>query len=127
MSRNNIINVRKLSGKNSDDLVNSAINYLHENYNQPLTLDKISKDLNISKFHLSRIFKNTTGSTVMEFLTTVRFSHIETLLINTNKNISQIAYECGFTSIQHFNKVFKNNKGLSPTQYKRYSREIMNM
>ena len=127
MTRNNIINVRKLSGKNSDDLVNSAINYLHENYNQPLTLDKISKDLNISKFHLSRIFKNTTGSTVMEFLTTVRFSHIETLLINTNKNISQIAYECGFTSIQHFIKVFKNNKGLSPTQYKRYSREIMNM
>lgn len=127
MSRFKIINIRKLTGKNSDDIVYNTIKYLHENYNQPLTLDKISKDLNISKYHLSHVFKNTTGSTVMDFLTTIRFSHIEALLIKTNKNISQIAYECGFPSIQHFNKVFKKNKGLSPTQYKRYSHEILKM
>jgi len=127
MSRLNIVNIRKLSGKTSDDIVYNTIKYLHQNYNQQLTLDKIGKELNISKYHLSHVFKNTTGSTVMDFLTTIRFSHIETLLIKTNKNISQIAYECGFPSIQHFNKVFKKNKGLSPTQYKRYSLEILKM
>lgn len=127
MSRMNIINIRKLSGKNTDDLVSNTIKYLHENYSQPLTLDTISKALNVSKYHLSHVFKDTTGSTVMDFLTTIRFAHIEALLIKTNKNISQIAYECGFPSIQHFNKVFKKNKGLSPTQYKRYSHEILKM
>lgn len=127
MSRLKFINIRNLSGTNADDIVYNTIKYLHENYNQPLTLDKIGKDLNISKFHLSRVFKNTTGSTIMEFLTAIRFSHIETLLIKTNKNISQIAYECGFPSIQHFNKVFKANKGLSPTQYRRYSQWILKM
>lgn len=127
MSRLNIINIRKLSGKNTDDLVYNTIKYLHENYNQQLTLDTISKSLNVSKYHLSHVFKDTTGSTVMDFLTTIRFSHIEALLIKTNKNISQIAYECGFPSIQHFNKVFKKNKGLSPTQYKRYSHEVLKM
>ena len=127
MSRLNIITVRKLSGKNTDDIVYNTIKYLHKNYNQPLTLDKISKEFNVSKYHLSHIFKNNTGVTVMDFLATIRFSHIETLLLKTDKSISQIAYECGFPSIQHFNKVFKKTKGLSPTQYKRYSHEILNM
>ena len=127
MSRLNIINIRKLSGKNTDDIVYNTIKYLQDNYNQPLTLDKISKEFNISKYHLSHVFKKVTGSTIMEFLTTIRFSHIEVLLIQTNKNISQIAYECGFPSIQHFNKIFKKTKGLSPTQYKRYSQEILKM
>lgn len=127
MSRLNIISIRKLSGTNTDDIVYNTIKYLHKNYNQQLTLDKISKEFNISKYHLSHIFKNITGSTIMEFLTTIRFSHIEALLLKTNKSISQIAYECGFPSIQHFNKVFKKTKGLSPTQYRRYSHEILNM
>jgi len=127
MSRLNIINIRKLSGNNADDIVYNTIKYLHKNYNQPLTLDKISEEFNISKYHLSHIFKNITGSTIMEFLTSIRFSHIEALLIKTNKNVSQIAYECGFTSIQHFNKVFKKIKGLSPTQYRHYSHEILKM
>ena len=127
MSRLNIINIRKLSGNNADDIVYNTIKYLHKNYNQPLTLDKISEEFNISKYHLSHIFKSITGTTIMDFLTTIRFSHIEALLLKTNKNISQIAYECGFTSIQHFNKVFKKIKGFSPTQYKQYTREILKL
>lgn len=127
MSRLGIINVRKLSGKNTDDIVYNTIKYLHKNYNQPLTLDKISEEFNISKYHLSHIFKNITGSTIMEFLTSIRFSHIEALLLKTNKSVSSIAYECGFPSIQHFNKVFKKTKGLSPTQYRRYSHETLKM
>lgn len=127
MSRFNIITLKKLSGNNAEDTVYNVIKYLHKNYNQPLTLDKISEEFNISKYHLSHIFKNITGSTIMEFLTTIRFSHIESLLLKTNKSISQIAYECGFSSIQHFNKVFKKTKGLSPTQYKRYSLEMLKM
>lgn len=127
MSRFNIITVRKLSGNNAEDTVYNVIKYLHKNYNQPLTLDTISAEFNISKYHLSHIFKNITGATIIEFLTTIRFSHIEAMLLTTNMSISQIAYESGFSSIQHFNKVFKKTKGLSPKQYKQHSLDMINM
>lgn len=59
------------------------------------------------------------GSTLTEYVNFTRMHKAEQLLINQNKSISEIALECGFSSPQYFNKLFRKINGVSPSYYKK--------
>jgi len=89
-------------------------------YAEDLSLDDIAEDLNLSKSYLSHLFKEITGTTIMNFLMGYRLTQAQySLKVRTDLNISQIAELTGFESNAHFSRFFKKHLGLSPSDYRK--------
>lgn len=100
--------------------IKKAVAFLEERYQDNITLDDIAKEVNISRYHLLRIFKSETGKTPFEFLTDIKIQHAKKLLVNKKFNITEISSLCGFSSISHFSVVFKKRTGFTPSEFKNY-------
>lgn len=95
------------------------INYIDEKYSSKLSLDELASVAKNDKYHLCRLFKAATGSTIFEYINFVRLYNAQEMLLNTSKTISEIAFDTGFASIQYFNRAFKTYYGNSPSDYKK--------
>lgn len=71
-----------------------------------------------SIFYFCKLFRKVTGTTFTEFVSRTRVEKTKNLLLNPNLRISEIAYEVGFQSLTHFNRVFKTVVGESPTGHR---------
>lgn len=94
--------------------VQKAIKYIEQYYNSDITLDIVSKEANLSSYYFSRLFKETTGTNFITYLNHHRIRKAHRLVENTDKSITEIAYECGFKSIRTFNRTFKSFEGVTP-------------
>lgn len=92
--------------------------YIRENYFKPISLNKISKIVQMSPFAFSRFFKKNCGAGFVEYLNRVRTNKACYLLRETECQIHEIAMECGFASISNFNKQFRKAEGVSPRSYR---------
>ncbi|QLE01961.1 helix-turn-helix transcriptional regulator [Galbibacter sp. BG1] len=102
----------------SNEDIQKVYNYIHNNYASKITLSQMAKLINMSNVSFNRFMKRHTGKTLIEYLNDVRIGYASQWLIEKDYSISEIAYMCGFNSIANFNRVFKNSKGRTPTQYK---------
>lgn len=102
--------------------VYEIIDYLHTHYAEKLTLEQLSETFYISCTYLCRLFKQTTGFTIIEYLNYIRIKESQRLLRNTNHKVTAIAEYTGFDSIAHFGRVFKQIVKCSPLQYRKQSR-----
>lgn len=93
-------------------------NYIDLHFAEKVTLDDLSEQFFISKFHLSREFKKLTGTTIGNYLTARRVSHAKKQLRFTSLPLDVIARECGLSDTSYFVKVFKNAEGLTPGEYR---------
>lgn len=84
-----------------------------------LTIDEICKKAHLSKFHFCRLFKNTTGRTVMEYVLETRIVMAKNMLLNEKLSVTEISNRCGFSSISYFSRVFKEKTGVTPLDYKK--------
>lgn len=98
----------------SDSLAN-ALNYINRNFTKELTLDFIVDYAHISKANFCRIFKKETGSTFLQYLNNLRVAYAHSLLIETDLSIQRIADKAGFSSVLHFDRVFKSIHGITPS------------
>lgn len=96
-----------------------VVEYIDKNYNTKLSLDLLGEIINCDRFRLCRLFKAATHSTLFEYINFVRILSAEEMLIKSQKNIGEIAFDCGFASIQYFNRVFKESRGYAPRLYKK--------
>ena len=97
------------------------VQYINGHYMEDITLPFISEHFYISQYHLSRIFKEATGFTFIEFLSSVRIREAQKLLKETKYKVINISEKVGFGSIAHFGRVFKEVTGTTPLAYrKRY-------
>jgi len=99
-------------------VIRRAKDYVASHQSEPIKLEQIARALNVSTFHFCRMFKETTGLTFVGYLSRVRIEKAKMLLQNYNLRVSEIAYEVGFQSITHFNRVFRKLVGHSPTEYR---------
>lgn len=104
--------------------VSEIVLYINQNYMEPLTLDTLSENFYISKYHLSRIFKETTGFSFIEYLNSVRVREAQIFLRDEKEKIIDIAQKVGYGSISHFGRVFKATTGVSPHEYRKDNRII---
>lgn len=95
-----------------------AKQYIADHQNEELSLDQVAKSVHTSKFYFCKMFKKATGINFTDYLSRVRTERAKHLLLNRNLRISEIAYEVGFQSLTHFNRVFKRILGQSPTDYR---------
>ena len=97
------------------ELTKAAIDYMYSNFQNELSLKEISEALNLNKYYLSHIFKETTGKTVLEHLNYIRCSNALSMLSSGNYTVTQSAYASGFTNLSYFSKTYKKIIGNSPT------------
>jgi AraC-like DNA-binding protein len=93
--------------------------YIYSQYMRRLSLDQIANMFYISKYHLSRMFKEVTGFTIVEYIRSIRIQEAQKLLENSDLNMTHIAERTGFDSPTHFGRVFKECTGISPLQYRK--------
>jgi YesN/AraC family two-component response regulator len=99
-------------------MVKKAKAYIEERKSDDLSLEEVAKAVNVSTFYFCKMFKKATGINFTEYLSRVRIEKAKNLLINPNLRISEIAFEVGFQSVTHFNRVFRKFLGQSPTLYR---------
>jgi AraC-like DNA-binding protein len=99
-------------------VITRAKNFIHEHQGDDLSLGQVAKAVNTSTFYFCKMFKRATGLNFTDYLSRVRIEKAKNLLLNPNLRISEIAYEVGFQSLTHFNRVFKKIVGQSPTEYR---------
>lgn len=114
--KNNIVTRRR-----SFDKMLPALTHISENLNnsQELTLDILSSKCFISEATLRRYFYEFTDMSPQQFIAKARISYSKYLLINTNKNITEISNAVGFESISCFTRAFKRYCGISPSEYRK--------
>ena len=84
-----------------------------------LSLEVLSKLFFISKYHLSREFKKRTSKTVVQYINKTSIMHAERKIMETKKSLTEISHETGFSSLTHFNRVFKSETNLTPSEYRK--------
>lgn len=109
-------------GVKYDDRIQRINDYINMNYDQDISMKELSEKLYLSNGYLSRFFKKNYGLSFANYLSNVRVFHAADDLIYTDSPITRIAYNNGFTSAALFNKIFKKNYGVTPSEY-RYSKQ----
>ena len=99
-------------------VITRAKQFIVEHQTEELSLEQVATAVNTSKFYFCKMFKKSTGINFTDYLSRVRTERAKNLLLNPNLRVSEIAYEVGFQSLTHFNRVFKRILGSSPTHYR---------
>lgn len=99
--------------------------YLDRHYLENLTLDGIAQAMEVSKYHLDRVFLATVGCTPMQYITRRRLAHAQTLLTSTPQTVRHIAEQCGYTNYSYFIALFRRKVGITPQQYRKIAQGNM--
>lgn len=107
------------------DRISAVIGYIHQHYQEDICLEQLAKRFYISPYYLCREFKRNTNSTIIQYLNTTRVMNAQRKFMETDKNITEVSKETGFSNITHFNRVFKSITGITPSEYrKQYKKRI---
>ncbi|NLZ81322.1 MAG: helix-turn-helix transcriptional regulator [Clostridiales bacterium] len=93
-------------------------NYMNEHCTEEISVDTLASIAGFSNFHFARLFKQFTGTTYYNYLNKHRIMHAEKLLIDPNISVTEVAMRSGFVSLSTFNRLFKQYKKCTPTEYK---------
>jgi AraC-like DNA-binding protein len=99
--------------------VNRIITYLNENYEHKISLEQIAHNMYLSPVYISKIFKEETGESPINYLIKIRLEKAREILLSQKyKSIKNIANQVGYDDVYHFSKLFKKYYGISPSYYK---------
>lgn len=112
------LNYRNENTKNSHR-VNVILDYIMDQYQEELTLEIVARKINMDKNAFCRFFKKGTRKSLFTVINEVRISKACQHLTESDQNILQICYACGFNTISNFNKAFKKQIGISPSTYRK--------
>ncbi len=109
-------NTRKLS---------ALLSHMETHYAQKLSLEDAARLTGLSKFYLTRLFRQHTGQTFHDYLNMLRIRASEDLLRDASVSVSQAAAACGFSSLSSFHRAFRSVKGCTPSQFRRLFRNSL--
>jgi AraC-like DNA-binding protein len=93
--------------------------YIAQNYAQPIKTTDIGKEVGLHPDYANVVFKKTFGMTLNEYVIQERISHAQRKLVSSDKNITDILYECGFNSISSFNAAFRKINKCTPREFRK--------
>ena len=104
--------------ESSEERLDPVFSYIAEHFSEPLSLPSVSEQIHIAPTSLSRLFKKNTGITFVQYVTKVRLQHAVSDLTGSQMPVSNIALNNGFSTASQFNKIFRQNYNLSPSEYR---------
>ncbi|MGN0327675.1 MAG: helix-turn-helix domain-containing protein [Lachnospira sp.] len=108
----------------NNQIMQEIATYIYNHYNEKLVLEDMARQFNLSRSYLSKKFKSSTGFGFKEYIINVRIQHACTLLLETSKSITDIAFECGFNDSNYFGDAFRRIKGISPNKYRKNKENV---
>ena len=108
--------------KKTSRLCGSTKRYIDTHYQENITLDQLAEVCHVSKYHLAHAFTEEYGISPINYLISKRISEAEHLLKTTDFSLSLISNTTGFSSSSYFAQIFRKQKGMSPTEYRKLSR-----
>ncbi len=101
-----------------ESVSSKAISYIKANYQNDISLDEVSRQANVSPYYFSRLFKEETGQTFIEYLTTYRVDKAKKLLEDDRLSIKDISMQVGYPDPNYFSRLFKKQTELTPREYR---------
>ncbi|WP_239618558.1 AraC family transcriptional regulator [Cohnella mopanensis] len=92
--------------------------YIDEHYRDKLSVQELAGLAGLSRFHFSRLFKQVTDKTLIDYINLVRINKSENMLRGKSMNVSEIALATGFNDIYYFSRMFKKLKKVSPSEWR---------
>ncbi|MCU6713116.1 response regulator [Paenibacillus sp. J5C_2022] len=111
--------MRVLKSQSLHPSVEQARLYLQEHYAEKINLQEVADAVAMSKTYLANLFKQETGVTIWNHLVEIRMKHARDLLLNSSLKSYEIAYKVGYENSIHFSRLFKEQYGLTPAEYKK--------
>lgn len=102
-------------------LVRQAMLYIHQTYTQPITRADIARHINIAEDYLTFCFRQELGTTPIKYLQRYRVHQAKILLKNTQRTVSEIALDVGFSDSGYFTRIFHRETGLAPESFRHQS------
>lgn len=109
-----------------NERINKVYKYIETNYHKKISLTDISKEVNMSEEYFSRFFSKTMKKSFFEFLNEYKINKACKMLIETDRQVSEICYASGFESIPFFYRQFKKFKDSQPKNYRIKYQNILN-
>ena len=110
--------------KSKSRRIETVNEYIQKNIHQNIKIKDVADLVNMSETAFSHFFKKRTQRSFSDYITDLRTGHAARQLIETEKNISEIVYDCGFNNISNFNRIFKKKVGLTPSDFRSQQRLI---
>lgn len=107
------------NGAKRFEFLESVCEYLEEHYAEPIKLDHVAEHIKFSKFHVCKLFKETKGVTLMEYLNHFRIIKSEWALLFSQTSILDIAIGHGFNNVNSYNRLFKKYNGCTPSEFRK--------
>ena len=92
--------------------------YLYDNLMNNIKINDVAQLVSMTPSAFSHFFKKRTQRSFSDYLTDLRIGHAAKLLIETEKNISEICFDSGFNNISNFNRSFRAQKGCTPSEFR---------
>ncbi len=109
--------------KKSPRWLEEAKDYLHAHFSESILLENIAQAVGIHPVHLNRVFRQSFGCTIGEYVRRLRVEFASQQISKTDSPLSEIAQAAGFSDQSHLNKTFKNIYGFTPSEYRKVSRQ----
>lgn len=103
----------------SSSRIQDAVLYLNTDYMNPISVQDVLESCGLSRSHFHALFKEETGRTFVDYLSTLRCNRAAELLLTTERTVLDIAGDCGFNNLSHFYHLFRRKYGSSPARYRR--------
>lgn len=103
----------------NSERIKKVYEYIQENFHRKIGLEEISQLVNMSPVTFNRFIKKRTSKTFITYVNDTRISYAARYLIESEKSIGEIGYECGFNNIANFNRIFKKSKNCTPSEYRK--------
>ena len=115
-------NHMNVNGKHAENdylksAIRKALTYLHHHFSEPLTLEVVAKDANMSAGYLTESFRKSTGTSFQTHLQLLRLRFAQSLLQASDLPITDICFASGFWTLSHFERVFKERFGQTPRAF----------
>ncbi len=98
--------------------VSKIYEYINRRYKNPIRLEELAGLVGMTPVAFSRFFKLRSGKTVTDYVIDIRLGHATRLLLDTTHSIAEVCYDCGFTNLSNFNRIFKKKKDCSPKEFR---------
>lgn len=103
-----------------------ASDFINRNYQNKIKIEDLANLIGMTNSSFCHFFKKRTNKSFVDYLNEVRIGHASVQLIETTKSISEVCYNCGFNNVSNFNRIFKEKKKHTPSEFRKFNqRQIM--
>ncbi|MBS2099353.1 AraC family transcriptional regulator [Carboxylicivirga linearis] len=102
----------------NSERIEAIYGFVKENFGKKIKLEDAANQVNMTVVSFSRLIKQRTGKSFVDFVNEIRLGYATRLLIESNKSIGEICFECGFNNISNFNRIFKKRQSCTPSEFR---------